>query len=67
MKPVRIQITGFIVFEGKYIILKIRENRCRPQSAEYSALWTAVLIRIAENLVFDTLLMKHIKSLSESK
>lgn len=51
----------------KYIILKIRENRCRPQSAEQSALWTAVSIEIAVNPVFGTLLMKHIKSLSESK
>ena len=67
MKPVRIQITGFIVFEGKYIILKIRENRCRPQSASYSALWTAYFVETVENPVFDALLMKHEKSLLESK
>ena len=43
------------------------ENRCRPQSAEYSALWTAVLIGIAESAVFDVFLMKQLKSPSESK
>ena len=29
------------------------ENRCRPQSARLHTLWTAVLIGIAKNPVFD--------------
>lgn len=53
MKPVRIQITGFIVFEWKYIILKIRENRCRPQGWILRALWTAYLIETMKNRVPD--------------
>ena len=45
------------------------ENRCRPQSRIFCALWTRVLIRITENPVFDAvpLLMKQSKSPSESK
>lgn len=67
MKPVRIQITGFIVFEWKYIILKIRENRCRPQGWILRALWTAYFIETMKNRVYDSWYTKCWKSLSESK
>ena len=50
-----------------FVLMKTCEIRCRPQSARLHTLWTAVLIRIAVNLVFDTLLMKRMKSPSESK
>ena len=43
------------------------ENQCRPQSARLHTLWTAVLIGIAKNPVFDTLLMKRMKLPSDLK
>jgi len=39
--------------EHIFALMKICEIRCRPQSTVFSALWTAVLIILVENLVFD--------------
>lgn len=44
--------------EHIFALMKICEIRCRPQGTVFSVLWTAVLIILMENLVFDMFLTK---------
>ena len=41
------------MIEHIFVLMKTCEIRCRPQSARLHTLWTAVLIGIAVNPVFD--------------
>lgn len=54
---VSMRVSGTI--EHIFALMKICENRCRPQSTIFSAMWTAVLIILMENLVFDMRFFPH--------
>lgn len=42
-----------VMIKRIFVIMKIWENRCRPQNRLLRAMWTAALIELMKSHVFD--------------